>query len=328
MRPKMTQRWISTLSFALLTVVSSVATAQPASFPDKPLKIINGFPAGGGSDILLRAIVPAISEKLGQPIVIDYRVGANGNLAMETVARAAPDGYTLLMGAPSLATSPSLFTNLPFDPQKDFAPISLVGIVQNVLVVHPGVAANNVRELVAIAKARPGKLNFTSPGGGSTQHLAAELFKLSAAIDIVHIPYKGGVQAQGDVIGGQAELTFNVVPAALPMIRAGRLRALAVTGRSRSEALPEVPTMIEAGYSGFTAFTWNGIVAPAGTPRAVVMRLSDAVVGAMKSPEMKEQLAKIGQEAAWNTPDEFAAFLREETEKWRRVIPAAGLKAQ
>ena len=312
-----------------LAVVAALAIAGPvAAFPDKPVKIINGFAAGGGSDILLRAITPAFSDKLGQPIVIDYKVGANGNLAMEAVAKSPPDGYTLLMGAPSLATSTSLFKDLPFDPLKDFAPISLVGIVQNVLVVHPAVPAANVRELVALARSRPGKLNFTSPGGGSTQHLAGELFKLVAGLDMVHIPYKGGAQAQGDVVGGQAELTFNVVPSALPMIRANRLRALAVTGRNRSEALAEVPTMIEAGYPGFTAFTWNGIVAPAGTPREVVSKLSAALTAAMKTPEMKESLAKIGQEAAWNSPEEFSAFLREETEKWKKVIPAAGLKAQ
>ena len=313
------------LSFAILPWL---ALAQPAAYPSKPLRIVNGFAAGGGSDILLRAIVPAISEKLGQPVVVDYKVGAGGNLAMEFVAKSAPDGYTLLMGSPGLATSPSLYLKLPFDPQKDFAPVSLVGIVQNVLVVHPSVPANNVGELVAYAKARPGKLNFTSPGGGTTQHLAGELLKLSAGIDMVHIPYKGGAQAQADVLGGQAELTFNVVPSALPLIRAGKLRALAVTGKTRAEALPEVPTMIESGYPGFTAFTWNGILAPAGTPREIVMKVNEAIVSALKTPEMKEQLAKIGQEAAWSTPEEFAALIREETEKWRKVIPAAGLKPQ
>lgn len=312
----------------VVTVIALLFAGAASAFPDKPIRIVNGFAAGGGSDILLRAILPAFSEKLGVPIVIDYKLGAGGNLAMEAVAKSPADGYTLLMGAPALATSPSLYANLTFDPLKDFAPISLVGIVQNVLVVHPSVPAESVRELVAYAKARPGKLNFTSPGGGSTQHLAAELFKLSAGIDMVHIPYKGGAQAQGDVVGGQAELTFNVVPSALPLIRAGRLRALAVTGRTRSEALSEVPTMIEAGVPGFTAFTWNGILAPAGTPREVIAKLAEALVGAMKTPEMKEQLAKIGQEAAWSTPEEFSAFLREETDKWRKVIPAAGLKAQ
>lgn len=316
------------LNRILAVVVPMLVAGSAAAFPDKPVRIVNGFAAGGGSDILLRAIVPAFSARLGQQILIDYKVGAGGILAMETVARATADGYTLLMGAPGLATSPSLNANLTFDPLKDFAPISLVGIVQNVLVVHPSIPANSAAELAAYIKSRPGKINFTSPGGGTTQHLAGELYKLSAGLDMVHIPYKGGAQAQADVVGGQAELTFNVVPSALPLIRAGKLRALAVTGRQRAAALPDVPTMVESGYANFTAFTWNGILAPAGTPRSVIMALHEALVGALKTTEMQEQLAKLGQESAWSTPEEFGAFLREETEKWRKVIPAAGLKPQ
>ena len=312
------------LASTLLLLLAGTALA----FPNKPIRIVNGFAAGGGSDILLRALLPAFGEKLGQLIVIDYRVGAGGNVAIEAVAKAAPDGYTLLMGFAGLATAPSLNAKLPFDPIKDLAPVTLVGIVPNVLLVHPSVPAKTAREFVAYAKANPGKLNFTSPGPGTTQHLVGELFKLSAAIDMVHIPYKGGAQAQADVVGGVAQTIFNVVPSALPMIRADKLRALAVTGKTRSEALPDVPTMIEAGFQGVTAVTWNGILAPAGTPREIVARLNEAMVGVLRTAEMKEQLAKLGQEVAWSTPDEFAAFLRDETEKWRKVIAAAGLKAQ
>ena len=312
------------LASTLLLLLAGTASA----FPDKPIRIVNGFAAGGGSDILLRALLPAFSEKLGQPIVIDYRVGAGGNVAIEAVAKAAPDGYTLLMGFAGLATAPFLNAKLPFDPIKDLAPVTLVGIVPNVLLVHPSVPAKTAREFVAYAKANPGKLNFTSPGPGTTQHLVGELFKLSAAIDMVHIPYKGGAQAQADVVGGVAQTIFNVVPSALPMIRADKLRALAVTGKTRSEALPAVPTMIEAGYQGVTAVTWNGILAPAGTPREIVAKLNEAMVGVLRTAEMKEQLARLGQEVAWSTPEEFAAFLRDETEKWRKVIAAAGLKAQ
>ena len=312
------------LAPTLLLLLAGTASA----FPDKPIRIVNGFAAGGGSDILLRALLPAFSEKLGQPIVIDYRVGAGGNVAIEAVAKAAPDGYTLLMGFAGLATAPFLNAKLPFDPIKDLAPVTLVGIVPNVLLVHPSVPAKTAREFVAYAKANPGKLNFTSPGPGTTQHLVGELFKLSAAIDMVHIPYKGGAQAQADVVGGVAQTIFNVVPSALPMIRADKLRALAVTGKTRSEALPAVPTMIEAGYQGVTAVTWNGILAPAGTPREIVAKLNEAMVGVLRTAEMKEQLARLGQEVAWSTPEEFAAFLRDETEKWRKVIAAAGLKAQ
>ena len=310
-----------------LLVAGSLAGAAFA-FPDKPIRIVNGFAAGGGSDILLRALLPAFTEKLGQPIVIDYRVGAGGNVAIEAVTRAAPDGYTLLMGFAGLATAPFLNVKLAFDPIKDLAPVTLVGIVPNVLMVHPSVPVKSAREFVAYAKANPGKLNFTSPGSGTTQHLVGELFKLAAGIDMVHIPYKGGGQAQADVVGGQAQSLFNVVPSALPMIRADKLRAIAVTGKTRSEALPEVPTMIEAGYPGVTAVTWNGILAPAGTPREIVAKLNDAMVGVLRTPEMKEQLAKLGQEVAWSTPEEFVAFLRDETEKWRKVISATGIKAQ
>ena len=309
-------------------LIAGFLSGSALSFPDKPIRIVNGFAAGGGSDILLRALLPAFSEKLGQPIVVDYRVGAGGNVAIEAVTRAAPDGYTLLMGFAGLATAPFLNAKLAFDPIKDLAPVTLVGIVPNVLMVHPAVPIKSVRDFVAYARANPGRLNFTSPGAGTTQHLVGELFKVAAGIDMVHIPYKGGGQAQADVVGGQAQSLFNVLPVGLPMIRADKLRAIAVTGKTRSEALPEVPTMIEAGFPAVTAVTWNGILAPAGTPREIVAKLNEAMVAVLRTPEMKEQLAKLGQEVAWSTPDEFALFLREETEKWRKVIAASGLKAQ
>ena len=316
------------LTRLLAVLVAGSLAGAAFAFPDKPIRIVNGFAAGGGSDILLRALLPAFTEKLGQPIVVDYRVGAGGNVAIEAVTKAAPDGYTLLMGFAGLATAPFLNARLAFDPIKDLAPVTLVGIVPNVLMVHPSVPVKSVREFVAYAKLHPGKLNFTSPGSGTTQHLVGELFKLAAGIDMVHIPYKGGGQAQADVVGGQAQSLFNVVPSALPMIRADKLRAIAVTGKTRSEALPEVPTMIEAGYPSVTAVTWNGILAPTGTPREIVAKLNEAMVSVLRTPEMKEQLAKLGQEVAWSTPEEFAAFLRDETEKWRKVIFATGIKAQ
>ena len=313
---------------ALCLVLFGVALHAQAAYPDRPVKIIHGFAPGGGADILLRTIIPAIGENLGQQIIVDYKTGAGGNLAMEAVAKAAPDGYTLLMGTPGLATNPSLYGSLPFDPLRDFAPISLVGTVPNVLVVNPKLPASSVGELVALAKQKPGSLNYASPGVGTSLHLAGELFKLDTGTDIVHVAYKGGAQAQTDVVSGQVQMMFNVLPSALPQIQSGALRALAVTGRTRSEALPNVPTMIEAGVPGYTALTWNGILAPAGTPPEIVARLNDAIVRAMRSPAMKDQLAKIGQEPAWSTPEEFAAFLREETTKWTKVIRASGIKAQ
>lgn len=312
----------------LASLALTLAGSAAAGYPEKPVKIVEGFGPGGGSDIFLRTILPKLSENLGQAVIVDYRPGAGGNIAMEAVAKAAPDGYTLLMGFPGLATNPSLYEKLPFNPLRDFAPISLVGTVANVLVVNPDVPAHTVQELIALARSQPGKLNFASPGVGTTQHLAAELLKLSTGIDIVHIPYKGGSQAQTDVLAGQTQMMFNVVPSALPLIKAGKLRALAVTGKASAEALPEVPTMIEAGVPGYTAITWNGILAPAGTPKEVVAKLSDALARTLNTPEMKEAVAKTGQEVAWSTPEEFAAFLSEETEKWRKVIDTTGLKPQ
>lgn len=316
------------MKFLLSLLVTLFAGTAAAAFPDKPLKVIHGFAAGGGADIFLRAILPRLSDNLGQQVLIEYRPGAGGNLAMEAVAKAPPDGYTFLMATPAVAINPSLYGKLPFEPLRDFAPISLIGSVPNALIVPPDFPANSLRELIAKARAEPGKLNFASSGTGSSLHLAAELFKLTAGIDIVHIPYKGGAQAQTDVMGGQAQMMFNVLPSALPLIRAGKLKALAVTGRTRSEALPEVPTMIEAGLAGYSAVTWNGFLAPAGTPRPVIQRLNDAVVATLKAPDIREALAKIGQDPLWNTPEEFGAFIREETEKWRKVIQTTGLKAQ
>ena len=310
-----------------LTLLCAAFGAR-AAYPDHPIKVIHGFAAGGGADILLRTIIPAVSENLGQQIVVEYKPGAGGNLAMEAVAKAAPDGYTLLMGTPGLATNPSLYANLPFDPLKDFAPISLIGTVPNVLIVPPALPVHSVADLVALARSKPGSLNYASPGVGTSLHLAGELFKLDTGTDIVHVAYKGGSQAQTDVMGGQVQMMFNVLPSALPQIQAGTLRALAVTGKTRSESLPDVPTMIEAGVPGYSALTWNGLLAPAGTPPEIVARLNDAIVKAMRSPAMKTLLAKIGQDPAWSSPDEFAAFLREEAAKWSKVIAASGIKPQ
>jgi tripartite-type tricarboxylate transporter receptor subunit TctC len=313
------------LLLKLLLVLA--AGAACAAYPDKPVKIIHGFAAGGGADIFLRSVTPKFSEYLGQTIVVDYRTGAGGNVAMETVAKAEPDGYTLLMGTPGLATNAWMYQSLGFDPLKDLAPISLIGSVPNALIVTPSLPANSVRELIAMAKAQPGKLNYASSGTGTSLHLAAELFRITAGLDMQHIPYKGGAQAQTDVMSGQAQLMFNVLPSALPQIKAGKLRALAVTSKTRSPALPDVPTMIEAGVPGYSATTWNGILTTAGTPKEIITKLNDALVKAMKSPEMKAALEKVGQDPDWSTPEEFAAFLREESEKWRKVIQATGLKA-
>jgi tripartite-type tricarboxylate transporter receptor subunit TctC len=305
-----------------------VTPVQAQSYPDRPIRVVNGFAAGGGTDLLLRALLPKVSELLGQQAIVDYRPGAGGNLAMEIVSKAAPDGYTLLMGTPGLATNPSLYKVLTFDPRRDFAPITLVGVVQNVLIIHPSVPARSVAELVALAKRQPAKLNFASPGYGTSLHLAAELFKLSTGTEIVHVPYKGGSQAQTDVMAGQPEMMFNVLPVALAQIKAGTLRALAVTGETRAAALPDVPTMVEAGVPGYAAVTWNGILAPANTPRPIIDKLHGAIVAALQSPEVRDGFATLGQEASWSTPEEFKAFLDAETAKWSRVIATAKIEIQ
>ncbi|MFO1080384.1 MAG: tripartite tricarboxylate transporter substrate binding protein [Reyranellaceae bacterium] len=315
----------------LLGALPLAAAARPApaqTWPDRPIKVVNGFAAGGGTDLLLRVLLPRLGEILGQQMIIDYRAGAGGNLAMDFVAKAPPDGYTLLMGSPGLATNRSLYKELSFDPLRDFAPISLIGTVPNVLVVNPSLPVRTVAELVALARKEPGKLNFASPGYGTSLHLAAELFKAAEGIDIVHVPYKGGQQAVTDVLAGKPELMFNVLPSALPYIQAGKLRALAVTGETRAAALPDVPTMIEAGVPGYTAFTWNGLLAPAGTPQPIVDRLHAAIVKALAEPAVLEGYARIGQDPASDTPQQFAELIRRETDKWTRVIKAARIEPQ
>jgi len=314
------------LSIALGVLVAGGAAAQ--TYPDKPIKVVNGFGPGGGTDLLLRTLLPKLGEILGQQLIIDYRPAAGGNLAMDAVAKAAPDGYTLLMGSPGLATNSFLYRDLGFSIQKDFAPISLIGTVQNVLVVNPSVPVKSVAELVALARKQPGALNFASPGTGTSLHLAAELFKDAEGLDIVHVPYKGGGQSMNDVLTGKPEMMFQVIGAALPYIQSGKLRALAVTGTKRSSVLPDVPTMAEAGVPNYSAYTWNGLLAPAGTPRVIIDKLHDAIVKAMNDPSVIEGYARIGQDQAVSTPDEFAKLIADETVKWGHVIKKANIQPQ
>jgi len=316
------KRWL-----ALVAAFGFASTAAAQDYPYKPVHVVHGFAAGGGADLVVRAIQPKVVEFLGQQLIIEYKTGAGGNLAMETVAHATPDGYTLLLGTPGLAINPALYRNLTFNPLKDFAPVALIGVTQNVLVVNPKVPARSVAELIALLKARPGKLNFASSGYGTSLHLAGELFKVLTGTEMVHVPYKGSNQAITDVMAGQPEIMFNVLPSSLPFIQDGRLRALAVTGDRRSPFLPDVPTMIEAGVPGYTATTWNGILAPTGTPRAVVEKLNDVLVRAVKSGEVKDAYDKIGEEVLTSTPGEFSAFLQAETTKWSGVIEKAHIQA-
>jgi tripartite-type tricarboxylate transporter receptor subunit TctC len=314
--------------FALFLVCIPHVPLALAQYPVKPVRLVIGFAPGGGADILARTIAPKLGEVLGQQIVVDNRPGAAGNIGVELVVKSPPDGYTLLMGVPGLVINPSLYAKLPYELARDVAPISLLGAVPNLLVVHPSVPASSVRQLVQLAKDNPGKLNFASSGAGTSLHLAAELFKVMAGVDIVHVAYKGGAPAVADLMGGHVDLMFDVLPSSMPHVKAGKLKALGVTSEWRTPLLPDIPTVSESGLPGYRAITWNGILAPAATPRDVINKLNGAIVQVLRIPEMKERFAAIGTEPIWNTPDEFAAFLRAEAVKWAGVIKSAGIKVE
>ena len=310
--------------FALALITTSAALAQ--NYPNKPIHWIVGFAAGGGADILARAVAPKLGEALGQQIIIENRTGAAGNIAMEYVVKSPPDGYTWLMGSPGLASNPSLYPKLTFDPIRDFATVAMLGAVPNLMVVRLSLAATSVKEFIALARSNPGKLNFASSGTGSSLHLAAELLKSMANIEMTHVPYKGSSLAENDLIGGQVDVFFDVLPSAAPYVKAGRIRALAITDLKRSSLFPELPTMDEAGVPGYRAVTWNAVLAPAGTPKEVIAKINLAVAKLLQSAEMKERFTAIGTEPLLMTPDQFASFLREETTKWSGVIRKAGIK--
>jgi tripartite-type tricarboxylate transporter receptor subunit TctC len=293
------------------------------------VRFVVGFTPGGPSDILARALGAKLSETLGQPVVVENRPGAGGNLAAEVVAKSAPDGNTWLLGNNSiLATNAALYSHLGYDPVKDFAPVALVAIQPNILVVHPSVPAQTVKELIAYARAHPGQLNYASTGAGVAAHLSAELFKAMAGVDMVHVPYKGAQPALTDVIGGQCQLMFATSASVIPYIKAGRLRALAVTTASRSPSLPDLPTVAEAGVPGFESITWHGVVVPSATPSATVERLNRAINGALRDKELSERLAGLGAEVAPGTPQDFAAYIAREIPKWTKVVKDSGAKAE
>jgi len=304
------------------------APAQTAdAWPNKPLRFILPFPPGGGTDILGRLVADRMTAGLGQPVVAENRGGAGGNVGAEAAARSAPDGYTIVPVAPSLAISPSLYSRLNYDPVKDFAPVSLVATVPNVMVTHPSVPANTLAEFIRFAKTKPGGMNFGSGGSGTSNHLAGELFNIVAGVKLVHVPYKGVNLAMNDVLSGQIHLVVIGVPAAAPHIKAGKLRALALVAPQRAAALPEVPTVAEAGLANFEVTTWYGILAPAGTPKTIVTRLNAELVKIMHAPEMKDRLATMATDPVTSTPEEFADYIKREIVKWGEVVRQAGLKA-
>jgi tripartite-type tricarboxylate transporter receptor subunit TctC len=296
-------------------------------YPSKPIRLVVPFPPGGPLDVVARAIGQKVGEAWGQPIVVDNRPGAGGSLGADIVAKSAPDGYTIVMGALSThAVNVSLYGKLPYDPIKDFAPITLVAITPNVLVLNPGLPANTVGELISYAKANPGKLSFGSGSNGSAGHLAGELFKVDAGVDMVHVPYKGGAPAMQDLLSGQIQLMFDNLANSMPQVKAGRLKALAVTTAKRSALVPELPTLTEAGVPNFDIYTWFGLLAPAGTPRDIIAKWNAEVTKVLSAPDVRERLHAQGAEPAPGTPEQFAALIRSEIPKYAKIIKDSGAK--
>jgi tripartite-type tricarboxylate transporter receptor subunit TctC len=320
------RRVLALLAMLVAAVAAPFTFAQgAANYPAKPVRLVVPFPAGGTTDILARAVAQKLSEAWGRQMIVDNRPGAGGNIGSDLVAQSAPDGYTLLMGTVSThAINPSLYKNMPYDHVKDFAPVILVAGVPNVLVVNPSLPVHSVPELIAYAKANPGKLNFASSGNGTSIHLSGELFKAMTGVEMTHVPYKGSAPALTDLIGGQVQLMFDNLPSSLPFIKAGKLRALAVTSGARAAALPDLPTLAESGLPGFEASSWFGVLAPAGTPRDIVAKLNGAIAGWLASPEAKEKLLAQGAIAAGGTPEDFARHIGAETSKWAKVVKASG----
>jgi len=314
--------------FATAAVAVSLAPlvtqAQPA-FPTKPITIIVPFSAGGTTDILARVVGLYMGTDLGQPVVVDNRAGAGGNIGGQAAARATADGYTLFMGTVGThAINQSLYKKMPFDPIKDFAPLSRVAMVPNLLVANPSQPYKNVKEMIAYAKAHPNKINFGSSGNGSSIHLSGELFKQMAGVDMQHVPYRGSAPAVSDLLGGQISVMFDNMPSAIPHVKGGKLRALAVTTAKRSPALPDVPTIAEAGVPGYEATSWFGLLAPAGTPAPIVAKLNASILKALADPEVKKKLAEQGAEPFGEKPEQFAAFIQAETAKWGKVVKESG----
>ena len=317
--------------FALLVMVAAAVLAVPAAaqdYPNRPIKFVVPYPPGGGTDVVARIVNEPLATELGQPIIIDNRGGAAGNLGTDIVAKAPADGYTVLFTLSSHTINPKLYEKLPFDVEHDFVPVSLVALIPQILVVNPSVPITSVKELIAYAKANPGKLNYASVGIGSPGHIAGELFKLKTGIDMVHVPYKGGGPAVVDTIGGQVQLLFVSMPAAWQHVKTGRLRALAVTSAKRSVTAPEVPTIAESGVPDFVVDSWYGALAPAKTPPAVVAKLTAAFTKVLENPQVKERLLAQGAEAAPLPPPEFDRMIKDELAKWEVVIKTAKIKPE
>lgn len=312
----------------LLAAMCCGTTLEAQEYPTKPIRMIVPYPPAGGTDIVARTISEPLATSLGQPVIVDNRGGAAGNIGTDLAAKSAPDGYTILFTLSSHTINPRLYDKLPFDVEKDFIPISLAAYIPQILVAHPSVPANNITELIALAKSQPGKLNYASVGTGSPGHIAGELFKLKTGIDMVHVPYKGGGPAVTDTLGGQVQLLFVSMPAALQYVKAGRLKALAVTSDKRSAAAPDIPTIAESGVPDCVVNSWYGALVPAKTPPSVVAKLQATFVKVLQMPEVKERLFAQGAEAATSTSSEFERLIHDELKQWEFVIREAKIKPE
>lgn len=313
------------LTIALPVVLLLLSDAIAQSYPNRPIRLISPFAPGGGNDMISRTIAQALGKNLGQSVVVDNRPGANTIIGMELVAKAAPDGYTLIMTGSTVAINAALNPRLPYDSLRDFAPVSQVATTPLLVAVHPSVPAASVKELIALAKAKPGQLNFPSAGVGNISHLAGELFNVTAGVHLVHVPYKGTAPATADLLAGRVSVVFNSAFATLPYVKSGRLRALAVTGRTRSQLLPAVPTVIESGLPGYEAGTWYGVLAPAATPSTVIERLHAEIVKALSMDDVRHRLIEDFLDPVGSTPQEFSAMIKIEISKWSRVVKSAGI---
>ncbi|WP_431509477.1 tripartite tricarboxylate transporter substrate binding protein [Variovorax sp. DAIF25] len=311
-------------ALAATACLAGLPAAWAQGYPTKPVKLVVPYPPGGPTDIVARIVAQKLSEQTGQQFIVDNRPGAGGNTGAEFVARSAPDGYTLVVATTAHAINPSLFKHLGYRVTKDLAPVSLLTSGPLVIVANPELPAKNVAELIALAKAKPGQLNFASSGNGQSTHLSAELFASMAGVKMTHVPYKGSAPALTDVMGGQAQLMFDTMLSAMPHVKGGKLKALAVTGAKRSPAAPELPTVAESGLPGYEAIAWNGLLAPAGTPPETIARLSAELRKALTLPEVREKFEAQGFAATWNTPEAFGGFLQAEVEKWAQVVKVSG----
>lgn len=313
--------------FLILALAASQA-ALAQSYPAKPIRVVVPFPPGGGTDIVARTVTPKMAEILGQPFVIENRAGAGGNIGTEAVAKSPADGYTLVVASASTAINTTLVPNLSWNFSRDFAPVVLMVVNNHLLAAHPSVPANNVRELLALAKAKPGQVTYASYGPGSSAHLTAELFKLMAGVDLLHVPYKGAAPAVNDLLGGQVNIIFADVAAMLSHLKSGKLKALGIGSAKRFEGLPDVPTIAEAGVPGFEAGGFLGLAAPAGTPPAAIQALNAAAQKSLAMPEVRERLLGLASPPVGGTPEEFGSYMKREIDKWARVIRAANIKAE